>query len=642
MSNNDTVRGSGESTDDVGLDIERRTLIKGAATGILAGGGLAVGSDLASAQTFQDLCEAIPLDVVVVLDRSLSMLSEQNKFSNAQSGAQTFVGNLDANDRAALVPFNDSASVAVGLTSNLGSVQSAIGGLTANGGTDIAAAVNTAQTHLGTNLRPDATPIMVLLSDGVSNPGPALTAANNAKSAGTRLITIAYGDFADPTLLENMASTPKSRNFFDADTSDIQDVFATISQEVCPVEIEIDIRPNVSPNVIEPSDPGTIPVAVIHTDDFDATTIDPSTVRFGSPSTIAGGGGASVASGTDQFTDIVGDSRTDFLADYAVPDTGFTAGSSEGWLVAETTGGQLVAGRDSVTPNQAPTPVIGHTPQIPQVNEPVQLDGTGSSDPNTPVDSIASYDWDFGDGGGFQTGLGPTPTFAYASPGMKTVTLRVTDGFGISATTSETFRVNAPPTAAIDIQTQPPLRFGDPIDFDGSNSSDPDGTISAYEWDVDGDGFDDGTAASITHTYPAGTDYTQTVRLRVTDNDGGTDMATVDIQLVLPIDIDVIPTINPKKRKGVIPVEVPPTPDFDPADLDLSTVRFGDPDDVAIDNTAGARPAHDGHLKGNGRLMLHFPAVDADFEGDESVGTLVGELNGGTPVLGTGPVEFTG
>lgn len=113
------------------------------------------------------------------------------------------------------------------------------------------------------------------------------------------------------------------------------------------------------------------------------------------------------------------------------------------------------------------------------------------------------------------------------------------------------------------------------------------------------------------------------------------------------VDIDIKPgsdpnAINPNSR-GLIPVAILNTDEFDPAMVDVSTVPFGDTEDV--DAGGGASPAHGGHLEdvdddGDDDLVLHFSTQDAGFEGDETVGKLVGETTDGTPLVGTDSVKL--
>ena len=66
------------------------------------------------------------------------------------------------------------------------------------------------------------------------------------------------------------------------------------------------------------------------------------------------------------------------------------------------------------------------------------------------------------------------------------------------------------------------------VSFDASGSSDPEGDSLAYAWDLDDDGaYDDAATAQATWTYTA--EGSHTARLRVTDSQGASDTATVDI-----------------------------------------------------------------------------------------------------------------
>ncbi|MFH1723863.1 MAG: PKD domain-containing protein [Elusimicrobiota bacterium] len=77
---------------------------------------------------------------------------------------------------------------------------------------------------------------------------------------------------------------------------------------------------------------------------------------------------------------------------------------------------------------------------------PAELDGSGSSDPDG---TIASYEWDFGDGS--PAGSGQTASHVYGTAGSFTVTLNVTDDFGDSATDTLTVTVQTPEEGLADL-----------------------------------------------------------------------------------------------------------------------------------------------------------------------------------------------
>ena len=137
------------------------------------------------------------------------------------------------------------------------------------------------------------------------------------------------------------------------------------------------------------------------------------------------------------------------------------------------------------------------------------FDATGSTDPDG---TIASYAWNFGD---TTTGSGATTQHTYSAAGTYVVSLTVTDNQGATTTVTHSLTVaaNVPPVAAF-LSTSLALTAS----FDGSSSSDVDGTVTGYSWSF-GD-TTSGTGATVQHTYA--TSGTYTVTLTVTDNQGAT------------------------------------------------------------------------------------------------------------------------
>jgi len=109
--------------------------------------------------------------------------------------------------------------------------------------------------------------------------------------------------------------------------------------DVVTITIEIDIKPGSDPNSINPNSKGVIPVAILTTGDFDATTVDLDTVLFG-PS--------EAAPVHCVFVGVDNDGDTDMLLHFRTQETGIGEGDTEATLTGKTIDGTDIIGTDSV------------------------------------------------------------------------------------------------------------------------------------------------------------------------------------------------------------------------------------------------------------------------------------------------------
>ncbi len=72
---------------------------------------------------------------------------------------------------------------------------------------------------------------------------------------------------------------------------------------------------------------------------------------------------------------------------------------------------------------------------------------------------------------------------------------------------------------------------GATVTFNGTNSADPDGNIVSYEWDFENDGVYDAKSANPTHSQVFQDNFTGQAKLRVTDNEGDTHTAQVNVTI---------------------------------------------------------------------------------------------------------------
>lgn len=171
--------------------------------------------------------------------------------------------------------------------------------------------------------------------------------------------------------------------------------------------------------------------------------------------------------------------------------------------------------------------------------------GDQSSAPND--ETITKYRWNFGDGTTVQS---RSTSHTWEEEGVYEVLLTVEDPDGNSHTDSLVVEVVDPGTKSQAVITTSPVAEGTvlegpvpfTVDFDGTNSLDPDEDIIDYQWDFDNDGTIDDTGENVSFTYQEVGNYE--ARLLVIDSEGHTSETTLDINVVSQgiiarLDVDV-------------------------------------------------------------------------------------------------------
>jgi len=237
-------------------------------------------------------------------------------------------------------------------------------------------------------------------------------------------------------------------------------------------------------------------------------------------------------------------------------------------------------------------------------NDVIEFTAEGSNDPDggsitfawdlgdetTSTDSAFSHVYTDDEGDGYQEYL---------------VTLTVTDDEGDSTTEytyayisdclgeSPVANASGPYEGEIDVEVQ----------FDGSESYDPDGTIETYVWDF-GDGLGSSEEENPVYTYTAEGNYT--VTLTVMDNDGNTDTDSTYADITEPANND--PVADPNgPYEGEVDEEITfdGTGSYDPDGDNLVWYfwDFGDGSNVEAGETE-ANPTHSYNAEGNYTVSL--------------------------------------
>lgn len=155
-----------------------------------------------------------------------------------------------------------------------------------------------------------------------------------------------------------------------------------------------------------------------------------------------------------------------------------------------------------------------------------------------------SINWDYGDGSrtiGLSPSTGKFITHVFEANGNFTVKVFVFNSQALIGQGELPVVVQGPnraPTAsftATPVPTSQPGVLPRTIAFNGSGSTDPDGSIVSFSWDF-GDGSPTGSGATLNHTYSNSGRFT--AKLTVTDNRGATGFTTKSVTANIPPTVD--------------------------------------------------------------------------------------------------------
>jgi hypothetical protein len=105
-----------------------------------------------------------------------------------------------------------------------------------------------------------------------------------------------------------------------------------------PIPVELDIKPGSDPNAINLRSKGSVPVAILTTAEFDASTVDPTTVKFADASPLKW-----------KMTDVDFDGDIDMLLFFNTQALNLDETSTEGTLTGKTDAEIDIIGTDSVS-----------------------------------------------------------------------------------------------------------------------------------------------------------------------------------------------------------------------------------------------------------------------------------------------------
>ena len=313
-----------------------------------------------------------------------------------------------------------------------------------------------------------------------------------------------------------------------------------------------------------------------------ACTADPTTVAPGESVTLD----ASSSQATSVEFDVDGDGTYDRQdsTDFVVTVSYSSAGTYQP-TVRATDGSTDTTGCGTVTveSNDPPDAAVTADPDPAEPGQSVTLDAAGSSDPDG---SIVEYRWDVDGDGTVDTTTGsPTTSTSFGQAGDHDVGVTVVDGDGATdtATTTVTVQANQAPSAAL-TGSPSTAEAGESVSLDASGSTDSDGSIAEYRWDLDDDGTVEQTTSSPTASTSFGQSGDYDLAVTVVDDDGATDAATWTVTVAANEPPVVSVTASPQPAVPGQTVQFDASASSD-ADGSIVTFRWDTDGDGSVEQT---------------------------------------------------------
>jgi Ca-activated chloride channel family protein len=183
-----------------------------------------------------DAAAALPRDVTLVVDISGSMSGD--KIDQAKAALRQALGTLGASDRFRLISFSNRVTnfrdgFSAATSENLDAARRFVDGLVADGGTNIAGALDAA---LGSTVAEDRLPIVVFMTDGIPSVGEQsperLAQEAGAHIGRARIFTFGIGQDVNTYLLDRLAQEGRGTAEYVAPEANVEQSIGSLMAKI--------------------------------------------------------------------------------------------------------------------------------------------------------------------------------------------------------------------------------------------------------------------------------------------------------------------------------------------------------------------------------------------------------------------------